>query len=103
MTVPTNARIALADWRRQVAMLYASLRADGRPGPMRAVAFRSAKDRLFGTHPSSPVPEDQRRDFHGLAYFRHDPALAVRGRLEPDPEAQALDVPRSGEGPTMPF
>lgn len=103
MNVPTNARIALADWRRQVATLYASLRADERPGPMRAVAFRSAKDRLFGTHPVSPIPEDQRRDFHGLAYFRHDPVLAVRARLEPDTEAPPLDVPRSGDGPTMPF
>ena len=103
MTVPTNAHLALADWRREVGSLYAALRADGRPGPMRAVAFRSAKDRLLGGHPSSPVPEDQRRDFHGLAYFRHDPVLAVRARLEPDPEAQPLDVPRSGEGPQMPF
>ena len=27
----------------------------------------------------------------------------MRARLEPDPEAQPLDVPRSGEGPQMPF
>src|SRR5688500_13469412 len=100
MTVPTNARIALADWRRQVAALYASLRADERPGPMRAVAFRSAKDRLFATHPSSPVPEHQRRDFHGLAYSRHDPPPAVRARTPPAPAAPALRhapvVPRPG-------
>jgi uncharacterized protein (DUF1684 family) len=103
MTTAPSSHLALADWRRQVASLYAGLRADGRPGPMRAVAFRSAKDRLFAEHLSSPIPEDERRDFQGLAYFRHDPALAVRAHLEPDPDASPLDLPRSGEGPRMPF
>jgi uncharacterized protein (DUF1684 family) len=102
MTSPSE-HLALADWRRQVASIYAALRADDRPAPMRAVAFRSARDRLFAEHPSSPIPEAERRDFRGLAYFRHDPDLAVRAPLEPDPEAAALDVPRSGDGPRMPF
>ena len=103
MTHATSEHLALADWRRRVAELYATLRADARPAPMRAVAFRSARDRLFGAHPSSAIPEPERRDFRGLAYFRHDPALALRARLEPDPDAPALDLPRSGEGAQMPF
>jgi hypothetical protein len=86
-----------------VAELYAALRADTRPPAMRAMAFRTARDRLFGEHPSSPVPEAARRDFRGLAYFRHAPELALHARLEPDPAAPALDVPRSGAGPVMPF
>jgi len=103
MTAYRSSHLALADWRRRVAAMYASLRADARAPSMRAVAFRSAKDRLFAEHPSSPIPVADRRDFHGLAYFRHDPSLAVRASLEPDPDAQPLDVPRSGEGPQMPF
>jgi uncharacterized protein len=103
MTESHSSHLALADWRRRVTAMYAALRADDRAASMRAVAFRSAKDRLFAEHPSSPIPEDQRRDFHGLAYFRHDPALAVHVRLEPDPDARPLDVPRSGEGPRLPF
>jgi uncharacterized protein len=103
MTDPTSSHLALADYRRRVAELYASLRADNRPGPMRAVAFRSARDRLFGSHPSSAIPEDGRRDFMGLAYYRHDPALDLRARFEPDPDAPPLDVPRSGEGPQIPI
>jgi len=95
--------LALADWRRQVAELYASLRADTRPAPMRAVAFRAARDRLFSTHPSSPVPADARRDFRGVAYFRHAPELALTARLEPDPAVGPLEVPRSGEGAALPF
>ncbi|MGH2444613.1 MAG: DUF1684 domain-containing protein [Candidatus Limnocylindria bacterium] len=103
MIASTSSHLALADWRRRVAGIYAALRADERPASMRAVAFRSARDRLFAEHPSSPIPEIERRDFHGLAYFRHDPALALRATLEPDPDARPLDVPRSSEGPQLPF
>jgi uncharacterized protein (DUF1684 family) len=98
-----STHLALADWRRRVAEMYAALRADERPPAMRAVAFRSAKDRLLGEHPSSPVPEAARPDFRGLAYFRHRPDLVLEAALEPDPAAPALDVPRSGEGRLMPF
>ncbi len=103
MATAPREHLDLADWRRRVAELYATLRADDRAASMRAVAFRAARDRLFTEHPSSPVPEADRRDFRGVAYFRHAPSLALRARLEPDPEAPSLDVPRSGEGSQMPF
>jgi uncharacterized protein (DUF1684 family) len=103
MTHASSDHLALADWRRRVAELYAALRADARPGPMRAVAYRSARDRLFGSHPSSAIAEAERRDFHGLAYFRHDAELDLRARFELDPDAPALDVPRSGDGVQIPF
>jgi uncharacterized protein (DUF1684 family) len=93
----------LADWRRRVAAGYDTLRRDQRAAPARLLGFRAAKDRLFATHPSSPVPAADRRDFRGLAYWRHAPELTFRLRLEPDPEAPRLDVPRSGAGPAMPY
>jgi uncharacterized protein (DUF1684 family) len=93
----------LADWRRRVAALYHAMRTDRRAAALRLVNLRAGKDRLFAEHPSSPLPEAARRDFRGLAYWRHDPALRFTARLEPDPAAPALDVPRSGEGPPMPF
>ena len=71
MATSPDEHLALADWRRRVAELYANLRADERAPEMRAVAFRAARDRLFGEHPSSPVPEAARHDFRGVAYFRH--------------------------------
>jgi hypothetical protein len=98
-----STHLELADWRRRVAALYAELRADRRPDPLRLVTFRTRKDRLFGEHPQSPIPEAGRRDFRGLAYWRHNPQLAFRARLERDPAAPALDLPRSGDGPAMPF
>jgi uncharacterized protein len=103
MATSPEEHLALADWRRRVAELYANLRSDARAPEMRAVAFRAARDRLFGEHPSSPVPETERRDFRGVAYFRHASALALRARLEPDPDAQPLDVPRSGDGERLAF
>jgi hypothetical protein len=93
----------LADWRRRVAAMYEALRRDPRAEPARLLGFRAAKDRLFASHPSSPVPLAERRDFRGLAYWRYAPSLAFRAALEPDPEAPALDLPRSSTGPPMPY
>lgn len=103
MVHASSSHLALADWRRRVAELYAVMRADVRPPAMRALAFRIARDRLYAEHPSSPIPASTRRDFPGLAYYRYQPELALHVDLEPDPAAPPLDVPRSGEGPPMPF
>lgn len=96
-------RLDLADWRRRVAALYDAMRRDQRAEPACLLSFRAAKDRLFASHPSSPVPAAGRRDFRGLAYWRHAPQLALRLPLEPDPDAPPLDLPRSGAGDLMPY
>ena len=96
---PMSEHLDLADWRRRVTAMYDGLRHDNRAEPARLLGFRAAKDRLFVSHPASPVPRADRRDFRGLAYWRHAPALALRAPLEPDPAAPPLDLPRSGAGP----
>jgi uncharacterized protein (DUF1684 family) len=95
--------LELADYRRRVAAMYEALRRDTRADPLRLVTFRSRKDRLFAEHPQSPIPDDARRDFRGLAYWRHNPELRFSSRLEPDPAAPPLALQRSGEGETLPF
>ena len=45
------------------------------------VAFRAARDRLFVSHPSSPVPDADRGSFAGVPYWPHDPALRFTARL----------------------
>jgi uncharacterized protein len=46
--------------------------------------FRADKDAFFRDHPSSPLTDDQRVAFDGLAYFDEDPAFVVRAPLETD-------------------
>jgi uncharacterized protein (DUF1684 family) len=40
------------------------------------------RDVLFGRHPQSPIPEEERRGFVGLAYFDHDSRWCTTGRLD---------------------
>jgi len=103
LAAPMSEHLDLAEWRRRMAAIYTSLRRDARAEPMRLIAFRAAKDRLFANHVQSPLPPDERPDFRGLAYWRHDPSLRFSLPLLPDPEAPPLDLPRSGEGPSFPY
>ena len=71
-------RAWLADWRRQVAALYAEVRALAATDP--AVAhrhWRSVRERLFREHPQSPVPRDARDGFRAaLGRTPDDAALS---------------------------
>jgi uncharacterized protein (DUF1684 family) len=93
-------RAWLADWRRQVAALYAEVRALAATDP--AVAhrhWREVRERLFREHPQSPVPREARAGFVAR-HFEYDPALRFTLPLEPAPPvtpgALALQLPNSG-------
>lgn len=90
----------LADWRRQVAALYAKVRELAVTDP--AVAhrhWREVRERLFREHPQSPVPLDARERFVAR-HFEYDPTLRFSLALEPAPPvapgALALQLPNSG-------
>ena len=72
-SVSMAGEVELADWRRQVCELYASVRQS--PDPQLAhLPWRSGRDRLFQEHSQSPLsPEDPLRA--GLRYAAYDPAL----------------------------
>ena len=63
--VPSGAdRLRLADWRRQVADLYAEVRVRATTDPEAAwTLWRATRERLFREHPDSPVPATQRASF----------------------------------------
>jgi uncharacterized protein len=44
--------------------------------------FRAEKDRVFARDPHSPLTPEQRRSFHGLAYFDENPALVIHATLD---------------------
>jgi uncharacterized protein (DUF1684 family) len=77
--------LELVDWRRRVAELFAELRR--RPDNAETLQwFRQHKDTLFREHPQSPIPQDQRSVFRGLAYWPYDAAARVNARFTESPE-----------------
>lgn len=55
---------------------------------------RDEKDRFFAEHPQSPIPEDERGSFDGLAYYEVDPAYRFHTALD-EAEPEKLTIPRS--------
>ena len=76
MTNPTmtNPELDLADWRRQVAQLYAAVRADDDPERAHA-RWRAGRDVLISTHPQSPAPAGASVRAAGVPYWPYDRAL----------------------------
>ena len=101
---PMSEHLDLADWRRRVAATYDALRTDRarragataglprRQGPSLRLppVLAAARSRRGATSAASPTGATR-------------PSLAFRAALEPDPDAPALDLPRSGAGPAMPY
>lgn len=92
--------LGLADWRRRVGDLYATVRRLATDDPRAAwdhwVATREA---LFRDHPQSPVPPDRRAAFRAQ-HWPYDPALRFELPVAPAPEdatgALSLELPNSG-------
>jgi uncharacterized protein len=110
--------LQLADWRRQIADLYAEVRLLSATDVEAALElWRAARERLFREHPQSPVPEDKRAGFWARHYSA-DPGLRFEVTVAPDePPAEpppgglgalggglgiAMDLPMSAGG-TMSF
>ncbi|BEP12745.1 DUF1684 domain-containing protein [Acidothermaceae bacterium B102] len=94
MSVP---RLELADWRRQVAMLYASVRAAGSPEEGHAL-WRAGRDELFLHHPQSPLGPDHEMRKTGVPYWPYDPSYRFEVELVPgEPDVERV-VPTSADG-----
>lgn len=92
--------LALADWRRRIAELYAEIRAESDPAAA-WVRWREVRDELFRTHPQSPIRPNERGSFPGAVYYDYNPAARVRSKVQPL-GAERYDVATSGGG-TMSF
>jgi uncharacterized protein len=86
--------LELLDWKRRVFALYAEVRAapDPETGWLR---WRAVRDELFRSHPSSPLPEEERAAYPGVPCFDFDPALRVLAELEAKP-AESRQIASSG-------
>jgi hypothetical protein len=85
----------LLDWRRRVFDLYAEVRSAPRPDEA-WTRWRAERDRLFRTHPQSPLTPGARASFAGLSYFDYDPASRVEAVVEPA-EPESYDIATSGQ------
>lgn len=76
--------LQLADWRRQVADLYAEVRRLSRTNHQEALElWRTTRERLFREHPQSPVPAAGRDAFRSV-HFPVDPELRFEVVVEAD-------------------
>jgi uncharacterized protein (DUF1684 family) len=89
--------LALADWRRRVAEIYAEWRRASATDPHGAwLRWREARDELFRDHPQSPLTRDARARFGGLSYFDYDPAYRLIATFEPE---EGTDDPHATDSP----
>jgi len=91
-------RLALWDWRRRVAQLYADVRAERDP---KAAwwRWRETRDRLFRDHPQSPLEPTQRAAFRGLAYGDYDPHMRFAAVLRPLADGPVARFDAGADGP----
>jgi uncharacterized protein len=77
-----EALVALADWRRRVAELYARIRRD--PDPAHAWNdWCVTRHELFVTHPQSPIPPDARAMFDGPPVHPYQPDARTTAEVLP--------------------
>lgn len=91
--------LALADWRRRVAEMYAKVRTQSRTNPKAAwLEYRAARESLLRSHPQTPLNAQQRAAFSELSYFEYDPEWRRLGRVLPDDsgEVRQLDLGPDG-------
>lgn len=66
--------LELANWRRAVSEMYARVRATSDP-QLAHKQWRAERDKLFATHPQSPLLTDDPLRETGIPYFPYDPSL----------------------------
>jgi uncharacterized protein (DUF1684 family) len=100
--------LALADWRRLTAEMYAAVRKS--PGGRRESAwqeFRKTRSEMFRSHAQSPLLDEQKQTFNSLRYFPYSPAWRFRANAVPIQNegarhAVVIDLPE-GKASLQPF
>jgi hypothetical protein len=69
----------LLGWKREVFDLYQRVRELEPESAWRE--WRAGRDRLFATHPQTPLGADALARFDALRFFPYDPAFRVTGRV----------------------
>lgn len=89
--------IALLDWRRKVADMYAAVRANPDPAAAHAIWQRS-RNQLLATHSESPVPQAERPTFAGVPVAPYNPRLRFTARVDTGVERLRIEVRTGTDG-----
>ncbi len=89
-------RLELADWRRQISELYATIRAGEDPVAAWAL-WKQTRDRLYRSHSQSPIPAAERGDATAPEYYAYDPALRTTADIEAA-DGATFELPDSAAG-----
>ncbi len=95
-SLPPGSALDLLDWKRRVFALYQEVRESHDPEKA-WLLWRRTRDRLFSSHPQSPLPEDRRGGFAGLSYFDYGARARVWGELRPA-SSETYEIGTSGDG-----
>ncbi len=87
----------LLDWRRQVAALYARIRASDDPRATHQL-WLDERNRLLRTHQESPVPAGERAAFAGVPVAPYDPSLRFTLAVDTDVEPKRLEAQTGTDG-----
>jgi uncharacterized protein (DUF1684 family) len=98
MTSNAAGILELLDWKRRVFDLYRDVRAASDPRTAWAL-WRGERDKLFASHPQSPVPEGKTPS---LTYYDYDHSARALADIEDTPR-ERYDIPASGGGNPMTF
>jgi hypothetical protein len=95
--------LQIADWRRRVFGLYASVRQLAATSPAAAHAhWISCRNDLFSSHPASPLLPEDLADFTVLPVVPYDPDWRYEAPIVPAPEPQRMEVETGTDG-IVPF
>jgi uncharacterized protein (DUF1684 family) len=87
--------LTLLDWKRTIFDLYAEIRVS--TDVERAwQRWRDVRERLFRSHPQSPVAEPRRDEFRGCRYFEYDSSARVLADVSPLPQEHREIVTSTG-------
>ena len=89
--------LALLDWRRRVALLYAEVRG-ATDVPSAHAHWARTRDERVRTHPESPVPVAERPHFPGVQIAPYDPAFRFEAPVDTDVAQRRLAVEAGTDG-----
>ena len=95
--------LAVADWRRRIAELYAEVRREAASDPAAAhTTWRAEREALYRGHPASPVPAGERHGFRAL-HWPYADAWRSAAALEEMPAPAAGTQGPGGALPSISF